>query len=128
MKCLLTCQAMQGGPRKKRVVILLSANRSQTIGVLLSHLKMPHEDFRRAIKSLDTRTLQPRFLVQLMKLLPTDQEVAALQSYTGPKEEEEEEEEEEEGLFKADAVNEEDPGGGGGGGGVGGGPGHRARA
>ncbi len=76
-----------GGPRKKRVVILLSANRSQTIGVLLSHLKMPHEDFRRAITSLDTRTLQPNFVIQLMKLLPTDQEVAALQSYTGPKEE-----------------------------------------
>ena len=73
---------LQGGPRKKRVVILLSANRSQTIGVLLSHLKMPHEDFRRAITSLDTRTLQPNFVVQLMKLLPTDQEVAALQSYT----------------------------------------------
>jgi hypothetical protein len=28
------------GQRKKRVVILLSANRSQTIGVLLSHLKV----------------------------------------------------------------------------------------
>ncbi|EKX35828.1 hypothetical protein GUITHDRAFT_155377, partial [Guillardia theta CCMP2712] len=36
--------------------------------------------------SLDTRTLQPNFVVQLMRLLPTDQEVAALQSYTGPKE------------------------------------------
>jgi len=83
----LICENVQGGPRKKRVVILLSANRSQTIGVLLSHLKMPHEDFRRAITALDTRTLQPNFVVQLMKLLPTDQEVAALQSYTGPKEE-----------------------------------------
>jgi hypothetical protein len=83
----LTREDVQGGPRKKRVVILLSANRSQTIGVLLSHLKMPHEDFRRAITALDTRTLQPNFVVQLMKLLPTDQEVAALQSYTGPKEE-----------------------------------------
>jgi len=76
-----------GGLRKKRVVILLSANRSQTIGVLLSHLKIPHEEFRRAIMALDTRTLQPNFVVQLMRLLPTDQEVAALQSYTGPKEE-----------------------------------------
>eukprot|EP00960_Hanusia_phi_P016471 485427-Hanusia_phi.AAC.1 len=68
------------GPRRKKAVILLSANRSQTIGVLLSHLKIPHDDFRKAIMSLDTRTLQ------LMRLLPTDQEVAALQSYTGPKE------------------------------------------
>ena len=75
------------GQRKKRVVILLSANRSQTIGVLLSHLKVPHEEFRKAIMTLDTRTLQPNFVIQLMRLLPTDQEVAALQSYTGPKEE-----------------------------------------
>ena len=75
------------GQRKKRVVILLSANRSQTIGVLLSHLKVPHEEFKRAIMTLDTRTLQPNFVIQLMRLLPTDQEVAALQSYTGPKEE-----------------------------------------
>ena len=67
--------AVGTGPRKKKVVILLSANRSQTIGVLLSHLKIPHEDFRRAIMGLDTRTLQPNFVVQLMKLLPTDQEV-----------------------------------------------------
>jgi len=29
------------GPRRKKAVILLSANRSQTIGVLLSHLKIP---------------------------------------------------------------------------------------
>jgi hypothetical protein len=65
-----------GGKRKKKLVILLSANRSQTIGVLLSHLKMPHEDFKRAITSLDARTLQPNFVVQLMKLLPTDQEVS----------------------------------------------------
>jgi len=43
---------------------------------------MPHEEFRKAITALDTRTLQPNFVVQLMKLLPTDQEVAALQSYT----------------------------------------------
>jgi len=33
-------RAARTGQRKKRVVILLSANRSQTIGVLLSHLKV----------------------------------------------------------------------------------------
>ena len=32
-------ETLSFGPRKKRVVVLLSANRSQTIGVLLSHLK-----------------------------------------------------------------------------------------
>jgi hypothetical protein len=32
--------------------------RPQTIGVLLSHLKIPHEDFRKAIMALDTRALQ----------------------------------------------------------------------
>jgi hypothetical protein len=74
------------GPRKKRVVVLLSANRSQTIGVLLSHLKIPHEEFKHAIMQLDTKALNPNFVIQLMRLLPTDQEVAALQSYTGPKE------------------------------------------
>jgi hypothetical protein len=58
-------EELPGGGRKKKVVILLSANRSQTIGVLLSHLKIPHEDFRRAIMSLDTRTLQPNFVVQV---------------------------------------------------------------
>jgi hypothetical protein len=75
------------GPRKKRVVVLLSANRSQTIGVLLSHLKISNEEFKHAIMQLDTKALNPNFVVQLMRLLPTDQEVAALQSYTGPKDE-----------------------------------------
>jgi len=36
---------------------------------------------------LDTKAINPNFVVQLMKLLPNDQEVGALQSYTGPKEE-----------------------------------------
>lgn len=76
----------EGGTRKKKVVILLSANRSQTIGVLLSHLKMPHDEFRKAITSLDVTKLQPNFVSQLLRLLPSDQEVASLQSYTGPKE------------------------------------------
>ena len=79
-------EGVPGAPRKKRLVILLSARRSQTIGVLLSHLKIPHDDLRKAIMSLDVNKLQTNFVVQLMKLLPTDQEIAALQSYTGPKE------------------------------------------
>jgi hypothetical protein len=44
--------------------------------------KVPHEEFKRAIMTLDTRTLQPNFVIQLMRLLPTDQEVAALQAYS----------------------------------------------
>ena len=69
-------EGVPGVPRKKRLVILLSARRSQTIGVLLSHLKIPHDDLRKAIMSLDTNKLQTNFVVQLMKLLPTDQEIA----------------------------------------------------
>ncbi len=47
-----------GGPRKKRVVVLLSANRSQTIGVLLSHLKAPAPARTRTLAPLALRVMR----------------------------------------------------------------------
>jgi hypothetical protein len=43
---------------------------------------VPHEEFKRAILTLDTRTLQPNFVIQLMRLLPTDQEVRCYDDVT----------------------------------------------
>jgi hypothetical protein len=72
-------------PVVSKEVTFLDSKRAQGINIMLKAIKLDPKAIKRAILTVDTDTL-PRFaLVELLKLVPTEDELATLKQYGDPK-------------------------------------------
>jgi hypothetical protein len=72
-------------PVVSKEVTFLDSKRAQGINIMLKAIKLDPKAIKKAIVTVDTDTL-PRFvLVELLKLVPTEDELATLKQYGDPK-------------------------------------------
>ncbi|GLD93157.1 hypothetical protein PINS_up001749 [Pythium insidiosum] len=66
-----------------RVVFLIERSRANNISIIIKQFRMPHAAIREAIMKVDTLVLTLERVQGLLKILPTDEEVAAITGFTG---------------------------------------------
>lgn len=72
-----------GAPAKPKKVLLLDGKKSNGVGILLARFKLPPEAIREAILDLNTHVITEDTVGNLIKYLPTGDEVETLSSYDG---------------------------------------------
>ncbi|KAJ0402772.1 hypothetical protein P43SY_009716 [Pythium insidiosum] len=66
-----------------RVVFLIDRSRANNISIIIKQFRMPHAAIREAIMKVDTQVLTLERVQGLLKILPSDEEVAAITGYQG---------------------------------------------
>eukprot|EP00808_Paulinella_micropora_P015783 g1796.t1 len=74
-----------GKPKKKKaeVVKLIDEKRSYACDITLARFRMANEHIRDSILGMDFDALDPEKIAQLIKIVPTAEDVAAVKQYTG---------------------------------------------
>lgn len=62
-------------------ISVFDAKRSQNINILIKSMKISAEDIKRAIYDIDLKILTPHVITELMKLVPSQDEIQMLQSF-----------------------------------------------
>ncbi|KAI3640676.1 hypothetical protein MIR68_001554 [Amoeboaphelidium protococcarum] len=62
-------------------ITVLDSKRSQNVNILLKSLKLQSEDIRRGIYNVDSKLLPPSLITELLKIVPTADEVQMLQPF-----------------------------------------------
>nr|CCA16325.1 forminhomology 2 domaincontaining protein putative [Albugo laibachii Nc14] len=70
-------------PLSPRVVFLIDRSRSNNISIITRQFRLSNENIRDAIKKLDNTILTLERVQGLLKILPTDEEVAAITGFGG---------------------------------------------
>ncbi|KAL0590084.1 hypothetical protein ABG067_001724 [Albugo candida] len=70
-------------PLSPRVVFLIDRSRSNNISIIARQFRLSNENIRDAISKLDTSLLTLERVQGLLKILPTDEEVAAISGFAG---------------------------------------------
>jgi hypothetical protein len=62
-------------------ISVFDSKRSQNINILIKSMKLTSDDIKRAIYNIDLKVLTPHVISELMKLVPTQDEILMLQSF-----------------------------------------------
>ncbi|KAI9139325.1 formin homology 2 domain-containing protein [Paraphysoderma sedebokerense] len=68
-------------PAKPKEIRVLESRRSQNCTILLKTIKMSSADLKKAIFAVDTKVLPKETITELLKFIPTDDEIAMLQPF-----------------------------------------------
>ena len=62
-------------PKKRETIEILEPRKQYNIAILLGHLKLPHEEIKRAVLSMDETTLSEAHVKQLLLYAPDHKEI-----------------------------------------------------
>ncbi|CAG5122843.1 unnamed protein product [Candidula unifasciata] len=67
----------------KNEILIMDKKKAYNISILLGHLKMSVADIKKALYSMDEKTLSPDLLGQLLSFVPNEHEISQYRQYSG---------------------------------------------